>query len=41
MTHLLLSQSNTIGLIAVIVLVSLNLVVIFYLLSEKDKKDGK
>ena len=41
MMHLLLTQSNTIGLIAAIVLVSINLVVIFYLLSEKDKKDDK
>ena len=37
----LLSQEATIGLIVGIVFVALNLVVIFYLLSEKDKKKGE
>ena len=37
----LISIPSTIGLIVGIVLVSINLVVIFYLLSEKDKKKGE
>lgn len=36
--NILLSTSSTIGIIVAIALVSINLVVIFYLLSEKDKK---
>ncbi len=36
--NILLSQSSTIGLIVGIVAISINLVVVFYLLSEKDKK---
>lgn len=39
--NILLSLPSTIGLITAIVLISINLVVVFYLLSEKDKKNNE